>query len=328
VPFVIDSAPYTAIRFALYAALIAVLGASAFVLLPLRRVRGLGLGSDLFAEEAAGAARQIAIAGATVLVLALPARLIAQSLAIFDAPFDILPAIASTSWGRAWLLQLAGALFALVFAVRARALAVLPWRATGLGAIAVALGFALSGHAAAAEHLSSLAVALDTAHVVAAGAWVGTLAALAFAGIPAAMRGPAEHRASTAAALVRAFSPVALASAAVLAASGVFAAWDQLGTIGQVVATPYGRTLLVKLALVAVMAAIGAVNWRVLTPKLGTEEACHGIRRSAVRELAVAVLVIAVTAILVAMPTHDEQGRSSRLPSRDSGTVTGVAVAD
>ena len=310
-PFVVDSAAYAAIRFALYGALIGLLGAALFVLLPLRRVRGLGLGSDLFAEDAAAGARRIALAAAAVLLAALPGRLIAQSFALFGTATDILGAITTTGWGRAWMLQVAGAAVALTAVLRVRGVAALWWRIALGGGLAVALGFSLSGHAAAAEHAPNLAVALDTAHIAAGGSWVGTLAVLAFAGIPAALRSPQDARASTAAALVNAFSPLALLSAGVLAVTGTFAAWEQLGAFAPLFATAYGRTLLVKLALIAVMAAIGAVNWRLLRPRLGSEAACQGIRRSAIRELMVAVLIIAVTALLVATPTHEEEPTSA-----------------
>ena len=305
-PVTVESPAYAVIRFAMYAALIGLAGAAFFVLLLLRRVRGLGLGSDLFAEDAASAARRIALVCVTVLLIATPARLIAQSLVLFGNATDILGAVTTTLWGRAWLLQCAGAAVALIALLGARGIAVLRWRVAGIGAIAIALGFSLSGHAAAVTRYEALAVVVDSTHILAAGAWVGTLTALAIAGIPAALRTPEATRAGTAAALVNAFSPLALLAAAILAVTGTFAAWEALGGFAPLFQTPYGNMLLRKLFFIAVMAVIGAVNWRVLRPKLGTELAARAIRRSAFRELAVAVVVIAFTALLVAMPTHDE----------------------
>jgi putative copper export protein len=296
----VDAFSYAAVRFTLYAAVIGLLGACAFVLLVLRRVRGLGLASDLYAEDAAARAKRMAVACAIAIAIALPARLIAQSLVIFGEPFAIVNAIAITRWGRAWLLQVAGLVTMCVALSRVHGVSVRAWRVTGVGAIAVALGFSLSGHAAGARLAPVLAVIVDGTHMIAAGAWAGTLGALALAGLPAALSGPEDARGPTSTALVNAFSPLALFSAGVLVATGTFAAWEQLGSFALLFATQYGRELLVKLTAVALMMAIGAINWRLLKPKLGTEPAARAIRRSALREMTVALFVILTTAYLVA----------------------------
>ncbi len=294
-----SSLAYTVIRFVMYASTIGLIGCALFVLLLLRRLRSLGLGSDLFAEDAAAAARRIAAVCATVLLLATPARLLAQSMILSAS----MPTILGELWGRAWVLQAAGSLVALAAVRSARGIAVARWRMAGVGAIAVAAGFALTGHAAAMPSYAPLVELADVVHLVAAGAWVGTLGAVALAGIPAALRTPESVRGATAASLVNAFSPLALFSAAVLAITGAFAAWEHLGGLQPLFSSAYGRTLLIKLGTVAVVAAIGAVNWRLPRPQLGSEPAARGIRRSALRELAVAAVVIAVTAVLVATPT-------------------------
>ena len=92
----VDAFSYAAIRSAFYAAVIGLLGASAFVLLVVRRVRGLGLASDLYAEAATSGAKRMAIACACALALSVPARLIAQSFVLFGAPFEIVSAIPIT----------------------------------------------------------------------------------------------------------------------------------------------------------------------------------------------------------------------------------------
>jgi len=303
----VDAFSYAAIRFAMYAALLGLLGACAFTLLVLRRVRGLGLASDLYAEDASARAKRMAVACAAVLLAAVPARLIAQSLVLFGEPFAIVRAVPITGWGRAWSLQMLGVVLAVVALTRVRGISVLAWRATAAGGIAVALGFSFSGHAAAARIAPSLAIIVDCTHVLAAGAWAGTLAALALAGIPAALAGPQESRGSDAAAIVNAFSPLALFAAGVLVATGTFAAWEQLGAFAPLFSTQYGRQLLVKLSAVAVMMAIGALNWRVLKPRLGTELAARALRRSAFREMTVAVFIVLVTAYLVASSPHGDE---------------------
>jgi copper transport protein len=114
----------------------------------------------------------------------------------------------------------------------------------------------------------------------------------------------AGGRVAAAAALVGAFSPWALACAAVAAATGGVSAWLHLGAPAAFWSTAYGRTLLVKLALVAPVAATGAYNWRRLRPALaaGREDVTRLLARTATVELVVAALVLAATAVLVATP--------------------------
>ncbi len=80
-------------------------------------------------------------------------------------------------------------------------------------------------------------------------------------------------------------------------------AWVRLGAVTALWNTTYGQVLLVKLALLAALAAIGFHNWRNVQPTLGTDEATARLERSATLELFVGALVVVVTAILVATPT-------------------------
>lgn len=51
------------------------------------------------------------------------------------------------------------------------------------------------------------------------------------------------------------------------------------------------------------MAVTGAYTWLRVKPTLGQVEGAHRVRRSALVELAVGIVVLAVTAVLVATPT-------------------------
>jgi putative copper export protein len=130
-------------------------------------------------------------------------------------------------------------------------------------------------------------------------AW-DALPALLLAGVPAARRLGTSERGQAVAALVNAFSPTALGFAALVVATGVLAAWLHLGSLAALWASGYGRTLLLKLAAVAVLVAAGAYNWRVMRPALGSDAATGRLRRSAGFELIVSLVVLAVTAVLVA----------------------------
>jgi putative copper export protein len=70
--------------------------------------------------------------------------------------------------------------------------------------------------------------------------------------------------------------------------------------------TLYGRVLLAKLALVAVVLGAGAFNWKRQTPRMHAAEGVAAMRRSARRELALGALVFLLTAVLVATPLPGE----------------------
>ncbi len=61
-----------------------------------------------------------------------------------------------------------------------------------------------------------------------------------------------------------------------------------------------------KLAILGGVAALGAYNWRIATPRLRVSGDVQGIRRSALIELALAAALVAVTAVLVATPLPGE----------------------
>jgi putative copper export protein len=102
--------------------------------------------------------------------------------------------------------------------------------------------------------------------------------------------------------MVYSFSPLALTAAAVLVVFGVIIAWEHLHVLSNLWSTPYGIALIVKLCFVAGVFVLGAWNWQRQKPTLGSETAALALRRSATSEVAVAALVLAVTAVLLSIP--------------------------
>jgi putative copper export protein len=102
--------------------------------------------------------------------------------------------------------------------------------------------------------------------------------------------------------MVAAFSPVALTGAALAIVAGSLMALAYIGNLPALWGSNYGRALLIKLALLGVTMALGAWNWRRVKPRLGSHQATEHLRRSARAELLVALGLIAVTAVLVALP--------------------------
>ena len=156
--------------------------------------------------------------------------------------------------------------------------------------------------------LTGLAIVSDGLHVLGAGGWLGSLAVVLAAGIPAAFALPADERGRAVADLINAFSPTALAFAGLVAATGLFAAWLHVGGIPALWQTTYGKLLLGKLAVLSVVVGTGAYNWLRVRPSLGSTEAAARIRRSSTLEVVVGVLVLVITAVLVATSAGADMG--------------------
>jgi putative copper resistance protein D len=247
------------------------------------------------ADEARAAARTVAAAAGAVLALGLAGSFLAQLLAFNLSPDPLLPdarLLLAQPWGRAWTVQLGLALATTAL------LAVPPsWRAASTLGIpcVVALSFApaFGGHAGA-ESRRALAIALDGAHVLAAGAWLGTLAVMS------ACTRWSEPEAGTALLYrIRRLSPLALVSAAVVAATGVGSSWMRIAGGDALLASPYVRWLALKVALFAGVLALGWLNWRRGTPRLAWSGDARVVRASVACELLVALCVVGATAALV-----------------------------
>jgi copper transport protein len=123
-------------------------------------------------------------------------------------------------------------------------------------------------------------------HAAAALIWAGALLPLAIL----------VRRAGAAAApAVARFSFVGIGAVFMLLATGPVLAVVQVGDPAKLIDTAYGRVLLVKLALVAVLLAIAALNRRVLTPRLAAG-ASAGLSRALAVDLVVMAAVFAAVA--------------------------------
>ncbi|MEU4276051.1 copper resistance protein CopC [Streptomyces tanashiensis] len=126
----------------------------------------------------------------------------------------------------------------------------------GLGGTVVAAGIA--GTWALAEHASTglqpgVAMPVDILHLLAVAAWLGGLTVL----LVALYRAPSVERSA-----VERFSKVAFGSVAVLAATGLYQSWRQVGSWSALTGTRYGQLLLVKIGLMAVLIGIAWVSRR------------------------------------------------------------------
>ncbi|MGI8548445.1 MAG: copper resistance D family protein, partial [Gemmatimonadaceae bacterium] len=188
-----------------------------------------------------------------------------------------------------------GTLLLLSFAVAMR-LVRSGWIAALVAGLALALRSIVTG---------KWASMVNPVHELSASVWLGTLLVLLVAGLPAILRSqlPGERRGALVAEFVARFSPLALGAGALLGITGVITAWRHLKFVAALWTTSYGYALDLKLVVVAIVAGLGAWNWRRMSPRLGSEGAAHQLRKSARAELAFAAVVLAITAVLVSLPS-------------------------
>ena len=276
-------------------------------------------------DAAAAAARRtvsLLRAGAALLLPTLLVALALQSSSVngVGLPEALSPSllggvVTKTGYGTAWLVTaLAAAAVAVIAfligrpsegaAAGGRGL----WWAGLLASGVMFVGPGLTGHAMAAAGQHHFAVVSDWLHLAAGGFWVGGLFHLALAA-PAALsrlggaeRGPAVGR------VIRRFTKVAIPSVVVVSVAGLYSSWIHLGSLGALWGTPYGRTLLAKLLLVAPMLLLGAINGFRYGPRAGSLSADdegawgtveRGFLRSVRLEAALGVLVLLAAAVLV-----------------------------
>jgi putative copper export protein len=261
-------------------------------------------------SRAAYGAWFLAAGAAALSVLLLVVRLWMQSAMAFGAA-EALDAgrlaslLENTSWGIAWVLQAIAtvAFFVGLLVARAPHGRVVGWIGAAVGAGLLCTVPALSGHAAAVERWTVVAILSDAVHVLGAGVWLGTLGVLIAAGLPAALWARDGGGTDAFAAMVNRFSPLALAGASLAAVTGVVNSLLHVTAVSQLWTTQYGQFLVAKMALLSIVVATGFYNWRRVRPALGDEAGALRLRRSARVELLAGVAAILVTAILVALPT-------------------------
>ncbi|MFX4291885.1 copper resistance protein CopC [Streptomyces bohaiensis] len=129
--------------------------------------------------------------------------------------------------------------------------------ALGTGAVlaaGLAATWSLAEHAASGPQ-THIAVPADMLHMAAAAVWLGGLVTLLLL----------LHRGGTPAvsgAVVRRFSTAATVSVVLVAVTGVYQSWRQVGDWGQLASTGYGQLLGVKVALVALLLGVGWTSRR------------------------------------------------------------------
>ena len=174
-------------------------------------------------------------------------------------------------------------------------------------ALAPALGLAATiawtGHAVSTPgEAGMLHLTADALHLTAAAAWIGGL--VSFTWLLAGTRGDPAH-ASLARDATRRFSTLGIASVGTLFSTGIVNAWILVGSLNALTATGYGRLLMLKIGLFAVMVAFAAVNRFWLTPQLilSTEvgpqlNSLRQLTRNSMIEIALGLTICGIVGVL------------------------------
>lgn len=145
-----------------------------------------------------------------------------------------------------------------------------PVRRILLGGI-VLLGFALAAAISATSHASAreglTPVAIDVVHTLAGVVWGGGVIYLALLPWRDLLQRESVYAPAVCTALRR-FSLAAVFAAICVAATGIISSYFFVYDVNSLAITPYGRTLVRKLALFAAVLSIAALNMMVLIPRL------------------------------------------------------------
>jgi copper transport protein len=177
-------------------------------------------------------------------------------------------ALTHSDYGTFWLMRAAAwlAVVMLVLAMRRGAGGAATW---GLAAGGAVLAFAMSstGHGGNEGSLT-LPNLVNALHIAGICLWGGTVIVYAAGILPRLRHGAASARAV--AETATRLSTLAGVSLALVLATGVYHTWRQLADWSALWTTEYGSALLVKLAAVGVMMALGAANRFFIVPAIVT----------------------------------------------------------
>ena len=252
---------------------------------------------------AAGAGSLAALVGFVDLV-----SQVRQTGAAGSSMSTVLTLVSDTRWGHLWLAR-----EAVLVALVALAVALLrtptgpsslrhgaQWTAVGLLIAAQVVVEALGSHAMAVEAARTAAVAAIAVHALGACLWLGGMAALVVVvARPGAM---GAGRDGLLRAVAERFTVLAVASVGLAAATGLYSAGREVGSPEALVDTPYGRTLLIKTAVLLVLGGLGLVNSARLHGWVPTRRAAPPSRRLLSIEAGTGAVLLLLASVLGQTP--------------------------
>lgn len=281
--------------------------------------------------------------GAVMLLPATVLSLVAQAAAVAGSLVDglqpaALLSVLHTRWGLLWSLRamlVAGVIT--VTNVAARRLARDRrdgwWRGAALVFSGALIALATMNSHAAATAPVWLSVGVDWVHVAATVVWMGGLFSLAAILLPAARQNGADARNRVLGSIVARFSITALASVEILILTGLYQTWAHVSGPSALASTAYGRTLLIKLGLVAAMLVPAAFNLLVARPRLAHDRdpmPAHDLRRfhrAVAAETGLGLLVLGSVAVLTSLPPAQSVEAASSVPVAGAANEPAVTLA-
>jgi copper transport protein len=255
-------------RFGVFAGIVVFVGAAAFLVLVWPGGRASARAARLVwsgwivatMATVAGFALQGAYAAALPLADAFEPSLWAD---IWDTRYGHVAAF------RVLLLVLAVPLTRTLLPPRGRPLAEHPlpsWWLPAAGAFGVGLAFTpgLSGHAGTGSQVP-LALLADAVHIAGVSLWVGALPVLAFALLPTADLATLKRT-------VPRYSQLALGCVIAIVVSGSYQSWREVGSLDALTSTDFGRLLLVKLGVFAVLIVVAAFSRDIVNQRYRYDE--------------------------------------------------------
>jgi copper transport protein len=344
-----QSASAPVLRWLVLLSALAVVGGLGFVLLVFRALLARRATSDpvrrLGTQVMARTAQHIWIAMGALLVASagqlLDHTAVAAELPVYKAlGRPLVTVLTGTDWGHLWLGRLG--LLGLIAAVLSVSLprrqltdeVRRAWHPSILWAIALGGGLlltlSLASHGAATLEIRAAAICADYLHVLAAAFWGGGLLHFALALWQGLWTDSPEVRRTALAALVPRFSFLASLCVMTVLITGGYNAWAQV-TVLPALRTPYGMTLLVKLALVLHLLGLGALNLLWVRPRLARQDtAGYWLRRAVTAEALLLLLILAavgtLTSLEPARQVASQQGRASERSLTFQDTVEGIHI--
>ena len=173
----------------------------------------------------------------------------------------------------------------------------------------------LAGHAGATSPVF-INIPADIAHMAGVAGWLGGLVTLLAVAYPSTRSLDESSRTKALSPVVRRFSAIAFWSVVAVVATGVVRSWLELGSVSAYWEENYGLVLLTKVGVFLPLVALGAVNRRIVGPRLEANTSITGlsrIRRLIGFEVTLGVVVVALTAILVGLsPTSEASAPGGR----------------
>jgi copper resistance protein D len=252
-------------------------------------------------------------------LLFLSAQMSGQPVAATLTQGVMATVLTRTRFGQIWDLRFALAGVLTVLLLMPQGWCGWLWRWGGLAfAAAMLASLAWTGHGGSTPgRPGELHLVADIFHLLAAGAWVGSLIPLAL--LLADIRRRGDPDAAAARRVVVRYSILAAISVVILFTAGLVNAWFLAGTVPALIGTEFGRLLLAKVAIFGTMVTIAAVNLFRMTPRLDgasaerrplIRAALGHLRRNALVEAALGLSVLAIVGLLGILPPglHTEPG--------------------